>query len=97
MTTTLKIAEDSQAVAKVAQWQDRHYVNLVGYNSRAAGDRTTKIWIKGDVLTIEDGKGSNSPTFLADLETLKAELVAAGAVRASYADYAVAATYTLGD
>ena len=93
--TLIEIAQKSQAVAKVAAWNDRHYLNLNGFNSRAAGDRSTKIWIKGNVLKIEGGKGSNSPSFLADLEILKSELVAAGAVRSSYADYAVEATYTL--
>lgn len=93
--TILEIATKSAAVAKVAAWNDRHYVNLEGFSTRAAGDRSTKIWIKGAVLTIEAGKGNNSPDFLASLETLKSDLVAAGAVRASYADYAIAATYTL--
>lgn len=95
MTKLLQIVEQSAAVAKVAAWNDRHYVNLEGANTRANGDRSSKIWIKGDVLTIEGGKGNHSPTFLASLETLKADLVAGGAVRASYADYAVEATYTL--
>lgn len=93
--TILEIATKSEAVAKVSAWNDRHYVNLNGFNSRAAGDRSIKIWIKGNVLHIEGGKGSISPSFSADLETLKAELAAAGAVRSSYADYAVEATYTL--
>jgi hypothetical protein len=93
--TMLEIATQSAAVAKVSEWNDRHYVNLVGFEPRAAGDRSTKIWIKGNVLKIEGGKGMNSPSFLASLEALKAELVAAGAVRASYADYAVEATYTM--
>lgn len=93
--TILEIATKSAAVAKVSAYSDRHYVNLAGFNSRADGDRSAKIWIKGNVLKIEGGKGSISPTFSADLEILKAELVAAGAVRASYADYAVEATYTL--
>lgn len=95
MTDLIKIAQDSAAVSKVSAWNDRHYVNLNGFDSRAAGDRSTKIWIKGNVLKIEGGKGNNSPSFLADLETLKADLVAAGAVRSSYADYAIEATYTL--
>ena len=95
MTSIIETVAKSAAVAKVSAWNDRHYVNLFGFNPRAAGDKSTKIWIKGNALKIEGGKGNNSPTFLADLEILKADLVAAGAVRNSHADYAVEATYTM--
>jgi hypothetical protein len=44
-------------VSKISPWNDRVYVNLVGFDSRNHGDRTRKIWIKGNIITIERGKG----------------------------------------
>jgi hypothetical protein len=94
MSKAIEIVKASAAVEDVREWNDRVYVNLIGADRRANGDRSAKIWIKSDVLTIEGGKGSDSPGFLRAIETLRGELEAAGAIRKSYADYAVEATYT---
>jgi len=95
MTNLIETAQKSAAVAQVSAWKDRHYVTLTGANARANGDRSAKIWIKGSVLTVEGGKGSYSSEFLASLETLRADLEAAGAARVAAWTGSVDATYTL--
>lgn len=65
MTKTTEIAK-LPCVAKVAAWNDRYYVTLANVSRSAKGDNATKIWLKGDVLTIEAGKGYNSDAWIAD-------------------------------
>ncbi len=92
MTSILDIAKTVTG-ARISGWNDRHYVNLPasgGYN----GDRSTKVWIKGNVLTVEQGKGYHSDEFSATLAKLTDALIAAGAVRKGYSD-SISATYTL--
>lgn len=90
----LDIATASGAVANVAGWKNRHYINLKGANRSLAGDRNLKIWVRGDTLTIEGAKGCRSGAFRASLADLIDALVAAGAVRHGYGD-TIEATYTL--
>lgn len=90
MTTILDIVKALPAV-RVSDWNGRQYVNLPASSN---GDRSTKIWIKGNVLTIEQGKGYTSDAFSAALSNLCDALVAAGAVRKGYGD-SINATYTL--
>lgn len=49
-------------VAKISAWKDRFYIDLSGRNNAFAGDRTLKIYLSGDSLVIEAGKGYMSPT-----------------------------------
>ena len=57
-------------VATVSAWKDRHYVNLAHTSRNHNGDRNTKIWIKGNVMTVEIGKGYRSDGAIADLRAL---------------------------
>lgn len=75
----VEAAKSVQGVEKVSEWKDRHYVNLAAsYGSRANGDLRTKLWIKGDVLTIEIGKGYTSDEFRAQMHALEAAVAQAG-------------------
>lgn len=70
-------------VERTSEWKDRHYVTMTAARgSRANADLRTKIWIKGDVLTIESAKGYHSDQYISDkhslIETVKA---AGGSVR----------------
>ena len=66
-------------VETVSPWKDRHYINLAASRgSRANADLRTKIWIKGTVLTIEEGKGYHSDAWLAARKVLIAAATAAG-------------------
>lgn len=79
--------------AKVSEWRDRYYVNLPA-NKAYRGDRTTKVWIKGDVMTVEAGRGCRSDGFDDALRALIEAVEAAGAVRKGYSD-SISATYTI--
>ncbi len=91
MTNMLDIAKNCSSVTKIAAWNDRFYVTLP---SRLKGDLSTKIWIKGNVLTVQGGKGYRSDEFNAALTALEEAVVAAGAVRKGYSD-SIDATYTI--
>ena len=66
-------------VAKVAAWNDRHYINLeAARGSRANADLRTKIWIKANILTIEQGKGYHSDAYIAAMGEIEALVVAEG-------------------
>ena len=80
---------------KVNAWNDRFYVNFAAAaQSSCRGDRTTKVWIKDNVLTIDAGRGSHSNDFSDALDALIAAITSAGAVRKGYSD-TVSATFTL--
>lgn len=71
--TNLEVVENCKA------WNDRHYINLMAARgSRANADLRTKLWIKGNVLTIETGKGYHSDAYLAEKRVLTDAIVAAG-------------------
>lgn len=92
MTKIIDIAKTISG-ATVSAWKDRYYVNLPA-DRGMRGDQTTKIWIKGSVLTVEEGKGYCSDVFLAAFGDLIDAVTAAGAVRKGYGD-SMSATYTL--
>lgn len=94
MTAILNVVRKSNVVARMSPWNDRIYINLKGAASNCAGDRNLKIWIKGNTLTIEGGKGTRSDALLESYYQLRTELEAAGAVRNGYSD-SIAATFTL--
>jgi hypothetical protein len=77
--TLIQVISKLSMVSKVSAWNDRTYINLVGYDAGSHGDRTRKIWIKGDILTIERGKGVCSGRFGASFDDFIAALIAAGA------------------
>lgn len=65
------------SVAKVSTWKERYYVDLSGRNFSFSRDRTLKIFMTGNELVIEAGKGCMSPTmsaaydsFIADIERI---------------------------
>lgn len=70
-------------VERISPWNDRHYVNLAAARgSRANADLRTKMWIKGNVLTIEAGKGYHSDAYIsAKAAVIAAVEAAGGAVR----------------
>ena len=70
-----KLAE----VAKVSEWNGRYYVNLeAARGSRANADLKSKLWIKGDMLTIETAKGYHSDAYIAAKDAVIAAVEAAG-------------------
>lgn len=77
--TIIEIIKDLTQVERVAAWQDRHYITLAAVrSSHAKADRLTKIWTKGDVLTIETGKGYHSDAYIAEKYALIEAVKAAG-------------------
>jgi hypothetical protein len=80
MTTLIETLAELPEVEKVSAWNDRHYVNLAAARgSRANADLRTRIWLKGDVLTIEAGKGYHSDAFAAAKQAVIDAAAAAGA------------------
>jgi hypothetical protein len=68
-----------EAVERVSPWRDRVYVTLrASRGSRYGADGSTKLWLRGDVLTIETGKGYHSDAFVAAKHAVMAAVVAAG-------------------
>lgn len=63
-------------VARIAPWKDRHYITLANVSRSAKADHRSKLWIKGDILTTETGKGYHSDGYIADkyalIEAVKA-------------------------
>jgi len=95
MTATQLISK-LPMVSKVSAWNDRTYINLVGYDTGSHGDRTRKIWIKGDTLTIERGKGICSGRFSASFSDFLDALTAAGATTDKpFRECRISATYNL--
>lgn len=77
--TILDVIKTVAAVEQVKQWQDRYYVNLTAARgSRANADLRTKIWAKGDILTIESGKGYHSDAYISGKHELIEAVKAAG-------------------
>lgn len=77
--TIIETIKQLPEVEQISEWRDRHYVNLAAARgSRANADLRTKIWLKGDMLTIERGKGYYSDAFLAAERALTAAVAAAG-------------------
>lgn len=79
MSKLAQIIAKLPEVETVKAWNDRHYINLTAARgSRANADLRTKLWIKGDVLTIEQGKGYHSDAYIAAKGALIAAVEAAG-------------------
>lgn len=75
----LQIISALPQVERVSPWKDRHYITLASAKgSRARSDLNTKIWAKGDVLTIETAKGVSSDAWIADKYALIEAVEAAG-------------------
>jgi hypothetical protein len=73
-----KIAKLAE-VAKVSEWNGRYYINLeAARGSRANADLKSKLWIKGDVLTIETAKGYHSDAYIAAKHAIIAIVESAG-------------------
>lgn len=81
------------AGVRLNAWNDRVYVNLPA-DRALRGDTTAKIWIKDNVLTVVDGKGSRSTGWNEAYRAMVDALTAAGAVRDGYSD-TISATWTL--
>lgn len=78
--TILSTISALPAVERVAEWKDRHYITLAAAKfSRANADLRTKIWLRGDVLTVETGKGYHSDAFSAAKDALLTAARDAGA------------------
>lgn len=79
MTNLIDTIAALPEVSSTNEWKDRTYINLeASKGSRAKADRTTKMWVKGDTLTIETGKGYNSDEFIAAKYALIEAVEAAG-------------------
>jgi len=68
--TKLETIATLEAVASISVWNDRTYINLANTSRSARGD-SRKIWIKGDVLTLESYKGYMSDGAIASLGALE--------------------------
>lgn len=81
--TIIDTIKSFPAVERIAPWKDRTYITLAAVRgSRANADLRTKIWLKGDVLTIERGKGYHSTEFGAqENQIVEAVKSAGGTVR----------------
>ncbi|OUJ16469.1 hypothetical protein [Acetobacter sp. DsW_063] len=94
MSKILEIAKNSDHVSRVSPWKDRVYLSLEGFDASVRGDRNLKVWIKGDILTVECANGSPTSGILASLHGLTDAIIAAGGERKGYSD-SINATYTL--
>lgn len=70
--TNLETIAANAAVASLSVWKDRHYINFANKSASSNGDRNLKVWIKGDVITMEPYKGYLSDDCKADLYTIEA-------------------------
>lgn len=79
--TILDTIKPLPAIERINAWNDRTYITLAAVRgSRANADLRTKIWLKGDVLTIERAKGYYSSEFGAQESQLVAAVKAAGGI-----------------
>ena len=73
----IRTLKASPVVTSIQEWQGergkRHYVRLVGFNSRANGDKSTKVYLDeaASELRFVLGKGNASSAYLASYEALK--------------------------
>lgn len=79
-----KMIAELDVVVRVSHHEPtgRDYVNLT--LGRCNADRNTKIWIKGDTLTVDWGKGLYSETFKAAVDALEAFGAQMGTVHRLY-------------
>lgn len=94
----MTIAAQIQAlpnVRKLAPFGDRLYVNLDGMDFGSTGDRTRKIWIKGNVVTIERGKGCVSGKFSNSFAEFLAGLRAISSTDQDFSEARSVATYAI--
>jgi hypothetical protein len=79
MTNLIETIKALPEVAKINEWKDRYYITLeAARGSRANADLSTKVWLKGSVLTFEGGKGYHSDAYTAAKYALIAAVEAAG-------------------
>ena len=69
--TIIDQVKELSGVYSLNQWKDRIYVNLKGNGGNYRGERTAKIYIKDDQLSVELGKGVCSSEWNENLEQLK--------------------------
>lgn len=70
-------------VERVSEWRDRTYITLT-INPKFNADRLSKLWLKGNVLTVETGKGYHSDAYIAAKHAvIDAVKAAGGSVRES--------------
>ena len=77
MTNAIETIKALSAVASVSAWNDRFYINLANTSKSSKGD-SRKIWVKGDVLTLESYKGYMSDGAIASLDELEKTCVELG-------------------
>lgn len=87
MTMTEKTLADIAALAGVQsvrkhEASGRYYLNMAQGGGNA--DRNSKVWIKGDTLTVEWGKGNHSPAFKTAIDELEAFATANATVSRPY-------------
>lgn len=75
--TRIEIIANLPEVRKVSEWNGRHYINLANTSPSAKGD-SRKIWIKGNVITLEPYKGYMSEGAIASLAAIEAKATELG-------------------
>lgn len=83
---TAGVVAEFPGVAKTAEWNDRVYINLDGFDRSFAGDRNLKIWVRGKRLVIEGRKGCTSSSFDRNLSAFREALGAAATKIYGYGD-----------
>lgn len=78
VSTLTALLRDLACVEQAKPWNDRVYVTLAGVSRHHNADLRTKIWARGDVLTIEEGKGYHSDAWIASKYALLDAVRAAG-------------------
>ncbi|MEW6258142.1 MAG: hypothetical protein AB1592_19490 [Pseudomonadota bacterium] len=81
-----EMIQSFDCVAKVSAWKDRYYVELTGRSSSFAGDRTLKIFLSGNDLVIESGKGYMSPTMSAAYDSFISKIEQIGTKTFGFSD-----------
>lgn len=79
MTQITETIKQMPEVERISEWNGRLYITLAAARgSKFNADLRSKIWIKGDALTIERGKGYHSDAYTAAKEAVIATVAAAG-------------------
>lgn len=77
--TLIAVLKTIPEIEQIKAWNDRAYLTLAAVRgSRANADLRTKMWIKGDTLTIETGKGYHSDAYIAAKHKIIEAVEAAG-------------------
>lgn len=79
MTQITETIKKMPEIERVSEWNDRLYITLAAARgSKFNADLRTKIWLKGDTLTIERGKGYHSDAYTTAKEAVIATVTAVG-------------------